>query len=92
MDSKDLLKQYDNIRTFKPPDDPLQELIALKEHIELVIQNTLQWYLQTPNWSTMRMAYEVRLMREVLLEFQMLLEGIKLVEDGSPQEVDLRES
>jgi hypothetical protein len=86
MDLRDLRKLYEG------SENPMEQLIELRDTVDGVIQRTLQWYLERDSFQARRLAKEVRNIREVLLEFQLVLEGISLAEDGSPQEVDLRES
>jgi len=93
MNLKDLLKLYEEMETASPPSNPLELLIGLRERVDEVIQETLRWYMEADSFAGRRMASEVRGIREVLLEFQLLLEGIALMDgkdDGTPQEVDLR--
>lgn len=95
MNLKDLLKTYESMEAKKPPDNPMEILIGLKERVHEVIHETVHLYLEDNPFSARRMAAEVRDIREVLLEFQLVLEGISLADgekDGTPQEVDLRES
>lgn len=59
--------------------------MELREQVHATIEETLRWYLDKDSFAARRLSAEVRTIREVLLEFQLVLEGIAIADgkDGT---------
>jgi len=90
---EDLVREYEDLcGKFHPPEEktPMERLLELESETIRLMQDTVQLYLGKENgFEFRRLVQEIRDFRDILADYQHLLEGIDLTDHPEQYELNL---